>query len=119
MCKPDRHERNNHARHNHNRYRRTSAHCRARNVPGARMADRGILRGQPMRPDHRYDPAGAAEIWQARFDTAVQQYQTRQISDDVFRASLKSLGFYGERARLEYAYQDETRHRSESKARRS
>lgn len=44
----------------------------------------------------RQDPAEAHEIWTARYELAVEQYNSEQITHTVFSASLYALGFRGQ-----------------------
>ena len=60
--------------------------------------------------DRRYDPQGAAEIWRYKLDSAVAQFQAREISDDVFRACLYAAGFRHNALRDEFRYQDQIRY---------
>jgi hypothetical protein len=60
--------------------------------------------------DKRYDPAGAAEIWQARLDTATSGFMDRTMTEAVFRATLYQLGFRGSRLAEEFRYWDHARH---------
>lgn len=55
-----------------------------------------------MRADQRAN--NGAEIWRAKMDIAVQQYQDGEITDDVFRALLYGLGFRGARLKDEFDY---------------
>lgn len=50
---------------------------------------------RPYSRHRRYDPQGAAEIWQARYDAAISAFLSGVISLDVFGAQLYSLGFRG------------------------
>lgn len=56
------------------------------------------------------DPQGAAEIFRAKLEAAVAEFNVRTISDDVFSASLYALGFRANRLREEFRYYDELRH---------
>lgn len=53
--------------------------------------------------DNRSDPQGAAEIWQAKLDTAIEAYAACEISEDVFSGTLFALGFRGQELRSELA----------------
>jgi hypothetical protein len=66
--------------------------------------------------NRRHDPVGAIEIERAKFAAAVDEFQTRTISDDVFRASLFGLGYRGAALASEFRYQDDLRHENETRA---
>ena len=48
--------------------------------------------------------------WKEKLDTAIKEFQRREISDDVFRACLHSAGFTGVRLTEEFNYQYGLRH---------
>ena len=60
--------------------------------------------------DRRYDPTSYAETWRYKLDSAVTQFQAREISDDVFRACLYAAGFRHNALRDEFRYQDQIRY---------
>jgi hypothetical protein len=60
-----------------------------------------------------HDPVGAAEIERAKLDAAVAEFQTRTISDVVFRATLFGLGFRGAALACEFRYHDDLRYENE------
>lgn len=43
----------------------------------------------------RTDPQ-TSEIWRARYDEACRQFTAREISEDVYRATIYGLGFRGQ-----------------------
>lgn len=49
------------------------------------------------------DPAGAAEVWRARYAVAVEEFQAGRMSEDCFTAALFSLGYRGQEIRSELA----------------
>jgi hypothetical protein len=66
----------------------------------------------------RHDPVGAAEIERAKHEAAVTEFNARTISDDVFRATLFSLGFRGAALACEFRYHDDLRYENETRAKR-
>ena len=54
--------------------------------------------------DRRSDPTGFHEQWEARLKEAIRAYTEGEfpMSNDVFRATLYSLGFRGEALKIEF-----------------
>jgi len=60
------------------------------------------------------DPAGYLETERAKLQVAIDEFQARKISDDVFRACLYSRGFRGQALSCEFRLQDQIRYDNES-----
>lgn len=65
--------------------------------------------------NRRYDPVGTIEIELAKYTAAVAEFESRAISDDVFRALLFGLGFRGAALASEFRYRDDLRHENETR----
>lgn len=50
-----------------------------------------------------HDPVGAAEIWRAKREAAIEEFQAGRISEDVFTATLYGLGYRSQELRSELA----------------
>jgi hypothetical protein len=55
-------------------------------------------------------------VFDAKLRTAIDLFMTRQISDDVFRASLYALHFRGQMLANEFRYHDTNRHEKEMRS---
>jgi hypothetical protein len=57
---------------------------------------------------HHCDP-DAVERWRWKLNRAIEEFMARRWSDDVFRATLYSLGFRGNRLNDEFRYHEANR----------
>lgn len=61
-----------------------------------------------------HDP-DQAEIFRERLAVAIEAFKRRELSDNVFAATLKQFGFFGNRLRDEFNYWDTIRHEEETR----